>query len=106
MSIASGETTITESIFENRLQAGVEFIKMGADIKIKGNTAIIKGAKNLTGAKVVASDLRAAAALILAGLSAKGRTEITGLEYLDRGYENIVKKLKKLGADIKRVIDN
>ncbi|MBI5574697.1 MAG: UDP-N-acetylglucosamine 1-carboxyvinyltransferase [Elusimicrobia bacterium] len=106
MSIASGESIITETIFENRLQAGVEFIKMGADIKIKGNTAIVKGIKNLTGAKVVASDLRAAAALILAGLSAKGRTEITGLEYLDRGYENIVGKLKKLGADIKRVIDN
>ncbi len=103
MSIASGESIITETIFENRLQAVAEFIKMGADIKIKGNAAIIKGVKNLTGAKVVASDLRAAAALILAGLSAKGRTEITGLEYLDRGYENIVRKLKKLGADIKRV---
>ncbi|MFA5779636.1 MAG: UDP-N-acetylglucosamine 1-carboxyvinyltransferase [Elusimicrobiota bacterium] len=103
MSIASGESIITETIFENRLQAVAEFIKMGADIKIKGNTAIVKGVKNLTGAKVVASDLRAAAALILAGLSAKGRTEITGLEYLDRGYENIVRKLKKLGADIKRV---
>ena len=106
MSISSGESIITETIFENRLQAVAEFIKMGADIKINRNAAIIKGVKNLTGAKVVASDLRAAAALILAGLAAKGRTEITGLKYLDRGYENIVGKLKKLGADIKRVIDN
>lgn len=103
MSTASGKSVITETIFENRLQTVAEFIKMGADIKIKGNKAIVKGVKNLTGAKVIASDLRAAAALILAGLSAKGRTEITGLEYLDRGYENIVGKLKKLGADIKRV---
>ncbi|MDD5686958.1 MAG: UDP-N-acetylglucosamine 1-carboxyvinyltransferase [Elusimicrobia bacterium] len=103
MLCASGETVITETVFENRLQTVAEFIRMGADIKIKGNFAIIKGVKKLTGTKVVASDLRSAAALILAGLSAEGRTEITGLEHLDRGYEDIVGKLKKLGANIKRV---
>ncbi|MFH0948107.1 MAG: UDP-N-acetylglucosamine 1-carboxyvinyltransferase [Elusimicrobiota bacterium] len=102
MTVAMGESIVTETIFENRFQTSQELIKMCANIKIKGNSAIIKGVKNLAGAKVVASDLRSAAALILAGLSTKGRTEITGLEYLDRGYENIVGKLKKLGADIKR----
>ncbi|MEW6556671.1 MAG: UDP-N-acetylglucosamine 1-carboxyvinyltransferase [Elusimicrobiota bacterium] len=106
MTLAKGESVITETVFENRFQTGAELIKMGADIKIKGNLAIVKGVKKLTGAKVVASDLRSAAALILAGLAAKGKSEITGLEHLDRGYENSVAKFKQLGADIKRVIDN
>ncbi|MFH1540736.1 MAG: UDP-N-acetylglucosamine 1-carboxyvinyltransferase [Elusimicrobiota bacterium] len=102
MTVAFGESIITETIFENRFQTSQELIKMGANIKIKGNSAIIKGVKNLVGANVVASDLRSAASLIIAGLVSKETTKITGLEYLDRGYENIVSKLKKLGADIKR----
>src|SRR3989339_336047 len=103
MTIAKGESVITETIFENRLQTVGELVRMGADIKIKGNSAVISGVKKLTGTKVVASDLRSSAALILAGLAAKGKTEITGLEHLYRGYENIVGKLKNLGADIKLI---
>ncbi|MBN1385274.1 MAG: UDP-N-acetylglucosamine 1-carboxyvinyltransferase [Elusimicrobia bacterium] len=103
MSLAVDEAIITETIFENRMQTVAEFVRMGANIKIEGNSAIVRGVKTLTGAKVVASDLRAAAALILAGLSAKGGVELTGLEHLDRGYENIVGKLRKLGAKIKRI---
>lgn len=103
MSVSSGKSGITETIFENRLQTVAEFIRMGADIKIKGNSAIVRGVKNLTGAKVAASDLRAAAALILAGLAAHGKTVLIGIDHLDRGYENIVGKLKKLGANIKRI---
>jgi len=103
MTTASGESLITETVFENRFQTIAEFARMGADIKLKGNCAVVKGVKKLNGARVCASDLRSAAALILAGLSASGQTEVKGLEHLDRGYENIVHKLKKLGADIKRV---
>ena len=103
MTVSRGESVITETVFENRLRTVAELIRMGADIKIKGSSAFVKGVKNLTGTKVVASDLRSAAALILAGLAAKGKTEITGLEHLYRGYENIVGKLKNLGADIKLI---
>jgi len=103
MTVASGESLINETIFENRFQTIAQFVRMGADIKLKGACAVVKGVKKLNGAEVCASDLRSAAALILAGLAARGRTEVKGLEHLDRGYENIIHKLRKLGADIKRV---
>ena len=79
-----------------------ELIRMGADIKIEGNTAIVKGVKKLSGAPVMASDLRASAALLLAGLAADGITEVHRVYHIDRGYENIEKKFRKLGARIKR----
>ena len=78
---------------------------MGADIHVDGRTAIIRGVKKLTGAKVMATDLRASASLILAGLVADGTTEVLRVYHLDRGYEHIEKKLQKLGADVKRVKD-
>ena len=80
-----------------------ELVRMGADIDINGNTAIINGVKNLTGAPVMATDLRASASLILAGLVAKGETIVDRIYHIDRGYECIEEKLTKLGADIKRL---
>jgi UDP-N-acetylglucosamine 1-carboxyvinyltransferase len=79
---------------------------MGADIEIKGNTAIVRGVKHLSGAKVMASDLRASASLILAGLVARGPTEVTRIYHIDRGYEAIEKKLRGLGAELGRVKDS
>jgi UDP-N-acetylglucosamine 1-carboxyvinyltransferase len=79
-----------------------ELQRMGANIKIKGRNAIVRGVEKLSGAPVAAPDLRAAAALILAGLAADGETEISGVQYLDRGYEHLVEKLHSLGADIRR----
>ena len=103
LALADGASVITETIFENRFIHVGEFQRMGADIEIKGNTAIVKGVKHLSGAKVMASDLRASASLVLAGLAAEGTTEISRVYHIDRGYETIAKKLRALGADIKRV---
>ncbi|MCX8011585.1 MAG: UDP-N-acetylglucosamine 1-carboxyvinyltransferase, partial [Desulfobacterota bacterium] len=103
LSLAEGMSVITETVFENRFIHVGELQRMGADIEIKGNTAIIKGVKSLSGAKVMASDLRASASLILAGLVAKGTTEISRIYHLDRGYEAIEEKLRKLGAEVERV---
>jgi UDP-N-acetylglucosamine 1-carboxyvinyltransferase len=103
MSIADGTSMISETIFENRYIHVSELIRMGADIKVDGNVAIVKGMPNLSGAPVMATDLRASASLILAGLVAEGTTEINRVYHLDRGYEAIVKKFAGLGADIKRI---
>jgi UDP-N-acetylglucosamine 1-carboxyvinyltransferase len=102
---ARGQSVITETIFENRYMHVSELGRMGADIHVDGRTAIIRGVKKLTGAKVMASDLRASAALILAGLVAEGTTDVLRVYHLDRGYERIEKKLQKLGADVKRAKD-
>jgi UDP-N-acetylglucosamine 1-carboxyvinyltransferase len=103
MTTAVGSGIITETIFENRFMHVAELKRMGADIIIKGSNAIVKGVNKLSGAKVMATDLRASASLILAGLAAEGTTEIFRIYHIDRGYENIENKLSNLGAKIKRV---
>lgn len=103
MSIASGTSVITETIWENRFIHVAELCRMGADIKIEGNNAIVKGVPHLTGTQVMVSDLRAGAALVLAGLFAKGITNISRVYHLDRGYDKLEDKLNKLGAKIKRI---
>ncbi len=102
MSLAQGTSVITENIFENRFMHAPELIRMGADIRIEGKTAVVKGIKKLSGAPVMASDLRASAALILAGLAADGITEVHRIYHIDRGYDHIEKKFRRLGAKIKR----
>jgi UDP-N-acetylglucosamine 1-carboxyvinyltransferase len=103
MSVAKGLSIISETIFENRFIHVSELKRMGADITISGNTALIKGIPALSGAPVMASDLRASASLVLAGLVAKGTTEVNRVYHLDRGYEALDKKLTQLGAVIRRV---
>jgi UDP-N-acetylglucosamine 1-carboxyvinyltransferase len=103
MSLAKGLSVISETIFENRFIHVSELQRMGADIRIQGNTAIIQGVGNLSGAQVMATDLRASASLILAGLGADGTTEVSRVYHLDRGYEGLDQKLAKLGANIRRV---
>jgi UDP-N-acetylglucosamine 1-carboxyvinyltransferase len=103
MSLARGLSVISETIFENRFIHVSELRRMGADIGIQGNTAIIQGTGNLSGAPVMATDLRASASLIVAGLAATGVTEVSRVYHLDRGYESLDKKLGNMGADIKRV---
>jgi UDP-N-acetylglucosamine 1-carboxyvinyltransferase len=103
MSLAKGLSVISETVFENRFIHVSELRRMGADIRIQGDCAVIQGVGNLSGAPVMATDLRASASLILAGLAATGVTEISRVYHLDRGYEGLDKKLAKLGADIKRV---
>ena len=102
MTIANGESRITESIFENRMNHINLLNKMGANIKLNKNVASIKGVKTIKGMNLVGSDLRSSAALIIAGIIAKGSSKIYGLEHLDRGYENFELKLKKLGIEIMR----
>ncbi|HKZ18237.1 MAG TPA: UDP-N-acetylglucosamine 1-carboxyvinyltransferase [Geobacteraceae bacterium] len=103
MTVAEGTSVISENIFENRFMHVSELLRFGADIIIEGNTATVKGEKKLSGAPVMATDLRASASLILAGLAAENTTEVSRIYHLDRGYEAIEKKLAGLGADIKRV---
>ncbi|AIG28679.1 UDP-N-acetylglucosamine 1-carboxyvinyltransferase [Brevibacillus sp. 7WMA2] len=100
---SEGTSIITETVFENRFMHVEEFRRMSANIKIEGRSAIVEGNVPLTGAKVSATDLRAGAALILAGLIAEGETEVGGLHHLDRGYVNFTEKLQMLGANVKRV---
>jgi UDP-N-acetylglucosamine 1-carboxyvinyltransferase len=100
--VASGVGTIIETIFENRFMHMLEMRRMGAEIRLEGNTAIIKGVERLTAAPVMATDLRASASLVLAGLVAEGRTEIERIYHIDRGYEAIEEKLLQLGAKIRR----
>ena len=97
----SGRSVIVETVFENRFLHIPELSRMGANIKVDGRTAIIDGSK-LTGAKVKATDLRAGAALVLAGLVAKGKTEIENIEFIERGYENFDEKLRAIGVNIKK----
>jgi UDP-N-acetylglucosamine 1-carboxyvinyltransferase len=104
-SIADGFCSITENIFENRFMHVPELMRMGADLTLEGNTVVCKGVKSLTGAHLTASDLRASASLVLAGLVAKGETTIDRVYHLDRGYETIEEKLRLLGAQIERVQD-
>lgn len=99
---ANGTGVVTETVFENRFMHVDELKRMGADIKIEGRSAIVRGVPRLTGAPVTATDLRAGAALILAALTAEGETEISGVHHIDRGYEYIVDKLQRIGAQIRR----
>ncbi|MDT2603637.1 UDP-N-acetylglucosamine 1-carboxyvinyltransferase [Enterococcus dongliensis] len=101
--VAEGVSTTTETVFENRFQHLEEMRRMNAQVKIDNNVALIKGPSELQGAEVYATDLRAAAALVLAGLRAKGITRVRNLKYLDRGYYQFHKKLQQLGADVERV---
>jgi UDP-N-acetylglucosamine 1-carboxyvinyltransferase len=103
MAMADGVSVITETIFENRFMHAQELDRMGAQIKLEGNRAVVRGVKVLSGAPVMASDLRASVALILAGLVANGTTEVARVYHLDRGYEHIERKLSQLGAAIERV---
>ena len=103
LSIADGTSIINESIWDSRFQYTEELNKMGAHITAQGKTAIFEGVKELKGAPIYASDLRAAAALVIAGVIAKGQTEVYNLKYLDRGYEKIEEKFRKLGAKIERI---
>jgi UDP-N-acetylglucosamine 1-carboxyvinyltransferase len=100
---ADGTSIVTETVFENRFMHVDAFLAMNAQIKVEGRTAVVGGNNRLKGAKVCATDLRAGAALILAGLAADGETEITGIHHIDRGYVGIVSRLQELGADIRRV---
>ncbi len=101
--VAEGVGTITETVFENRFMHILEMQRMGADIRLEGNTAISKGVDHITGAPVMATDLRASASLVLAGLIAEGDTEVERIYHIDRGYECIEEKLRQLGAQIQRV---
>lgn len=103
MSLANGASLISETVFENRFMHVLELDRMGADISIEGHTAIVRGVEHLSGAPVMATDLRASASLILAGLAAQGETEVSRIYHLDRGYEHLENKLALLGAKIKRV---
>jgi UDP-N-acetylglucosamine 1-carboxyvinyltransferase len=102
MSLANGLSVITETIFENRFMHVAELKRMGAEIKINGNSAIVKGVEQLKGARVMATDLRASASLVVAALAAQGITEISRIYHLDRGYEDMAGKLQALGARVSR----
>lgn len=103
LTLSEGDSVVSETVFENRLRHVAELNRMGADIRLKGNHAIIRGVASLSGAPVLATDLRASAALVLAGLAASGTTSIQGLHHLDRGYDDIEGKLRKVGAKLQRV---
>jgi UDP-N-acetylglucosamine 1-carboxyvinyltransferase len=105
LALAEGDSLITESVFENRLRHASELNRLGADIRVKGNTAFVKGVPMLSGAPVVGTDLRASAALVIAGLAAQGTTIMKGLQFLDRGYDRMDIKLQQLGAKIKRLTE-
>ena len=100
--IAEGAGTITEAVFENRFMHVHELQRMGADLKLEGNTTITRGVEQLTSAPVMATDLRASASLVLAGLVASGETIVDRIYHIDRGYETIEEKLSQLGANIRR----
>ncbi len=103
--LADGVSVITETVFENRFAHVGELERMGVNIKVEGRSAVVVGVEKLTGTQVTASDLRAGAALVLAGLAAEGTTDVYGISHVDRGYANLEKKLLKLGASIKRVYE-
>jgi UDP-N-acetylglucosamine 1-carboxyvinyltransferase len=101
--IANGNSRITETIFENRFMHVQELNRLGADISIEGNTAIVEGVEKLSGARVMATDLRASASLVIAGLAAQGETQVDRIYHLDRGYDRMEQKLTQLGANIRRM---
>ncbi len=103
LTLAEGDSIINEAVFENRLRHASELNRLGADIRVKGNTAFVRGVPILSGAPVIGTDLRASAALVIAGLAAEGQTTIQGLHHLDRGYDQIDVKLQQIGARILRV---
>jgi UDP-N-acetylglucosamine 1-carboxyvinyltransferase len=103
LTVAEGDSIINESVFENRLRHASELNRLGADIRVKGNAAFVRGVPKLSGAPVLGTDLRASAALVVAGLAAEGKTTIQGLHHLDRGYDRLDMKLQQLGAKILRV---
>ena len=105
LAVAEGDSIINETVFENRLRHASELNRLGADIRVKGNSAFVRGVSELSGAPVEGTDLRAAAAMVVAALAASGETVIKGLNYLDRGYDRLDLKLQKLGARIERVED-
>jgi UDP-N-acetylglucosamine 1-carboxyvinyltransferase len=106
MTQAEGAARVTETIFENRFMHASEMQRMGARIQIDGHAATVEGPTQLTGARVQASDLRASACLVLAGLAARGETVIDRVYHIDRGYEKIEAKLRSVGADIERIRDS
>jgi UDP-N-acetylglucosamine 1-carboxyvinyltransferase len=103
LTLASGTSMVTESIFENRFKYVDELARMGANIQVKGNTAVIEGVNRLTGAQVSSPDLRAGAALVIAGLAGEGITIVDDIHYIQRGYERFEEKLQSLGAQIERI---
>jgi len=103
LTVAKGPSVVIETVFENRFMHVGEFNRMGANIKTEGKAAIIPGSKHLQGAQVVATDLRAGASVVLAGLVADGTTEVSQIYHIDRGYENFAEKLRGLGANIMRI---
>jgi UDP-N-acetylglucosamine 1-carboxyvinyltransferase len=103
MSLAEGTSTVTDTIYHDRFNHVPELVRLGANIEVNNNSAVVKGVKKLRGAKVMSTDLRASACLVLAGLAAEGVTEVLRIYHLDRGYQRIEEKLKLLGADIQRV---
>jgi UDP-N-acetylglucosamine 1-carboxyvinyltransferase len=103
MCLAEGTSVIKETIFENRFMHALELQRLGADLKIEGNTVVVRGIEELYGAPVMATDLRASASLVIAGLAAKNTTEVLRIYHLDRGYEKLEEKLRALGAEIERV---
>jgi len=105
LALAQGTSIVTESIFENRFKYVDELTRMGADVKVEGNMAVINGVRKYTGADITAPDLRAGAALVMAGLAAHGVTRVQNIHFVERGYEDLIGKLSALGADIKRIED-
>ena len=103
LSIVKGSSIITETVFENRFMHVQELVRLGANIKIDGRTAFVEGVDKLTGGEVKATDLRAGAAMIIAGLVAEGTTTISNIHLIERGYDDVVGKFRSLGADIKKV---
>ena len=101
--IAEGASSVTETVFENRFMHIQEILRLGAQVNLEGNTAIIQGVDDLTGAQVMATDLRASASLILAGLVAHGETVVERIYHIDRGYDHIEEKLAGIGAQIQRI---
>ncbi|MPN30373.1 UDP-N-acetylglucosamine 1-carboxyvinyltransferase [bioreactor metagenome] len=103
MTIAHGTSIVSETVFENRFMHVDELKRMGAEIKIEGRSAVVEGVPRLTGCPVKATDLRAGAAMVLAGLVAEGKTEIGYIHHIDRGYDKLVEKLRGIGAQIDRI---
>ena len=103
MALANGTATVTDTVYFDRFKHVPELLRLGANITVTDNVAVIKGVKKLLGAKVMSTDLRASASLVLAGLAAEGKTEVLRVYHLDRGYQKIEEKLKSLGAEIARV---